>query len=474
MPDATTHASDAGAAYTEPTATGFGPWLRRAVPVVLVTAGLVGVAYWGNRTEWTFTQTHRPAGHSPAEADGLASVRVGATLPARPDLPSTLRRAVTIEFDSVDTVDALALGIAPVWPGAITDAVETPGEIGFDPALVTRLGPRTPGIVWRVMKTAGDPVAAGGVLALVDAAEAGRSKAEFQQALVRARLRERALADLRMAGKLVPTQTLREAEAALAEAETRLLATVQALANLDLTIDSAGVRDLPIDAVGERLRLLGVPPGTPGLDPKTATANLIPIRAPFAGVVLSADAVAGETAEPSRALFVVADTSRVWITLHVRAADAGRVAPGQDIRFRTDGATKEFGGKVEWIGRAAGEATRTVPVRAALPNTDGRLRAGTLGQGRIVIRQEAKAILVPHAAVQLFRGTPVVFVRDPAYLKPGGPKAFHARPVRVGARDTENTEIVAGLDAREVVATTNSGLLLNELTRAIDGTDAGR
>jgi cobalt-zinc-cadmium efflux system membrane fusion protein len=68
----------------------------------------------------------------------------------------------------------------------------------------------------------------------------------------------------------------------------------------------------------------------------------------------------------------------------------------------------------------------------------------------------------------MFRGAPVVFVRHPDYLKRSGPKAFTARPVRVGAKDIENTEILAGLKRDDVVATKGSGLLLNELTRAID------
>ncbi|CAN0033483.1 unnamed protein product, partial [Phaeothamnion confervicola] len=202
--------------------------------------------------------------------------------------------------------------------------------------------------------------------------------------------------------------------------------------------------------------------------------NLIPVRAPFAGVVLLADAVAGETTEPSRPLFVVADPHQLWVTLHVRASSTGWVALGQPVRFRTDGSGEAFGGRVEWVGSVADEATRTVPVRATVPNDTGRLRAGTLGQGRVILRQEANAILVPHTAVQMFRGTPVVFVRHPDYLKPGGPKTFHARPVRVGAKDADNAEILAGLVGGEVVATGGSGLLLAELTRAINGSDAGR
>ena len=457
-----------------PPTTDLVPWVRRTVPFALVAAGLAGVALWGRDTDWTFTRTHRPAGQPSAGADGLARVRVGAALPERPDIPTALRRDVAIEFESAGAADAAGVAITPAWPGAATDAVEAPGEVAFDPSLVTRLGPRAPGVVWRVAKKAGDPVAAGELLALVDAAEAGKAKAEFQQALVQVRLRSRTLADLRAAGNGVAAQLVREAEAAHAEAETRLLAATQALANLDLRADAADYKALAMDDVVRRMRLLGVPPDAPGVDTKTATANLIPVRSPFTGVVLSAGAVAGEAAEPGRPLFVVADPHRMWVTLHLRAADAGRVAVGQPVLFRPDGSTGEFGGRVEWVGREADGATRTVPVRAALPNDGGRLRAGTLGQGRVVLRRDARAILVPHEAVQTFRGSPVVFVRHPDYLKPRGPKTFHARPVRIGAKDAENTEVVAGLAAGEVVATRGSGLLLDELTRGVAGPDAGR
>ena len=53
-------------------------------------------------------------------------------------------------------------------------------------------------------------------------------------------------------------------------------------------------------------------------------------------------------------------------------------------------------------------ATPTKPKRAPIvaetAATTEPLRAGTLGQGRVVLRQEAKAVLVPHDAVQTFRG----------------------------------------------------------------------
>jgi cobalt-zinc-cadmium efflux system membrane fusion protein len=440
----------------------------------LVLGGLVGVALWGHDTDWTFIAALAPADPSTGGASELTSVRVGGALPERPDVPSTLRREVVIELDSAAAVQGAGIKTDQVVQGSITEAVDAPGEVAFDPALITRIGPRASGPVWRMMKKAGDPVAAGEVLALVDTVEAGKAKAEFLQTLVQLRLREDGLADLRAAAKVVSSQSVREAEAALAESQTRLLAAVQALANLDLSADPADYRGLSISAAAERIRLLGVPPGIKGLDPKTATANLIPVRAPFEGVVLSTDGVVGELAEPGRPLFVIADPRRVWVTLHVRAGDAGRVTVGQTVRFRTDGSLEEFGGLIERIGRTADEATRTVPVRINLPNDDGRLRAWTLGQGRIILRQEEQAVLVPHDAVQVFRGTPVVFVRAPESPKPDGPTVFRARPVRVGAKDEKYTEIRAGLEKDETVAITGGGLLLHELVRAIDEVDAVR
>lgn len=442
--------------------------LGRVMPTAAVFLLLAGSAIWGHRTGWTFTGSPRPPVGAAGPAGGLARARVGRTLPADPDVPSALRREVVIEFDSPAAVDDAGITIQPAWAGPITDAVEAPGEVRFDPARVARLGARAAGPVWRVVKVAGDPVAAGEVLALVDAADVGRAKADFQQALVQVRLRETTLANLRASGTGVSAQQVREAEAALRDAEARLLTAAQALANLDLPAGPAEYRKLLLDEAVTRMRLLGVPPATPGLDPKTATANLLPIRAPFAGVVLSADAVAGEMAEPGRPLFVVVDASRVWVTLHVRPDHAPRVAVGKSVRFRPDGSTVEAEGLVGWVGTAADETTRSIPVRAEVVNDAGRLRAGTLGQGRVVLRKEAEAVLVPHDVVQDFRGTPVVFVRHPDYLKPGGPKAFLARPVRTGARDAESVEVLAGLKAGEVVAARGSGLLLNELTRAVD------
>jgi cobalt-zinc-cadmium efflux system membrane fusion protein len=135
------------------------------------------------------------------------------------------------------------------------------------------------------------------------------------------------------------------------------------------------------------------------------------------------------------------------------------------VRFRPDGIKADFAGEVGWIGTSADETTRTIPVRVVMPNDNAKLRASALGVGRIVLREEPHAITVPNEAVQKVGGCEVVFVRDKDYLKPSGPKVFHARMVRTGAKDVTNTEIIVGVAPGEVVVTKGSALLADELKR---------
>lgn len=454
----------------------FSGWVVRALSSVAVIAVLSGIAYWGHVTEWTFSPSHTRNGshaQSPGEA-GIAVVRTGKAVPGGERHPPALKHTVSIEFPSAEAVDRAGIDIAPVWRSVMADAVSASGELSFDPTRVARLTPRAQGSVFRVLKTVGDAVKAGEVLALVDAAEVGRAKAEFQQALVQLRLKRAALEAIGPDSPVVSAAKRRETEAAVKEAEVRVLGAEQALGNIGLAVKAADYDGVALEKVVGRMRLLGVPDDIDGLPPETASANLLPVRAPFAGVLLSVDAVSGETTEANKPLFVLVDPSRVWLTLHVPAEDAKRIKLSQAVTFRPDGGSGEAPGLVTWVGPAADEQTRTLPVRAELANADGRLRASTLGRGRVVIREETKALVVPADAVQRVDGVPIVFVRDPGYLLPAGPKAFHVRVVSTGASDGPNVEITGGLADHEVVATKGSKLLLGEFARHRNTTAHGR
>ena len=105
----------------------------------------------------------------------------------------------------------------------------------------------------RVYKAAGDSVQAGEVLALIDSIEVGKAKAEFQHALVQARLRERRRDDLVGSKSASSPAAIREAEAALKEADVQVLAASQTLTNLGLPLKSAEYRALTPKDVAPRI-----------------------------------------------------------------------------------------------------------------------------------------------------------------------------------------------------------------------------
>ena len=91
----------------------------------------------------------------------------------------------------------------------------------------------------------------------------------------------------------------------------------------------------------------------------------------------------------------------------------------------------------------------------------------------LIAPSHAHAIVVPIGAVQSTSDAQFVFVRDRNYLKEGSPKVFHTRQVRLGARDEEFVELLAGVLPGEVVAVKGSAVLLAQLLRSSLGAGCG-
>lgn len=488
-------------------------WLVRATPTVIVLAALTGLAFWGHHTGWNFGAENRRA-NSDSQKDEKDSIRVVEDSPTpahgwcprhgvhdcpleHPDVAQTAKRPTITEedlsraqralairprpendpdyrrhrcrlrFSSEAAVPKAGIDTYPALSEAITEVVTANGEISFDPTHTARLTARAGGTARYVAKMIGDTVRAGEVLALVDAQQVGKAKSQFLEPLVQVRLKRKYLANLKAAGRSVSERQIQEAEAALHDAEARLLGAEQTLRNLGLPMRAADNADTPLEELHRRLQFLGVPETlVQNPDRASRTGNLLPVRAPFDGVVLMCHLINGELVDEKRVLFVVVDPRRVWLTLHVGLDDVGCIAVGQTVKFRPDGLKEEFAGKITWKGTEADEKTRTVPVRAELSNETGRLRASTFGVGRIVLREEPDALVVPTEAVLSDDGCQIVFVRHKDYFRTDGPKEFFVRTVRTGARQGTNTEIIAGVLSGEVVVTKGSSRLLRELKKA--------
>ena len=140
---------------------------------------------------------------------------------------------------------------------------------------------------------------------------------------------------------------------------------------------------------------------------------------------------------PSRARKLL---SNLWLVAHVFERDAVRVQIGS-----TGTATfaalpgKTVDGKIVWIGREVETASRTVPVRLEVPNTDGVLRPGMSASVSIPVGEAGgQVVAVPIAAVQR--------VGDKwSVLVPRGPGQFEANPVGRGRDLGGEVEILKSL-----------------------------
>ena len=147
----------------------------------------------------------------------------------------------------------------------------------------------------------------------------------------------------------------------------------------------------------------------------TKTTNLLPLRTPYAGVVVASDIVAGEVVDANKLLFTIADPRSMWLLLSVRQEDARYVTAGLPVEFRTDDGSQVVKGKISWISPAVDERSRTLRVCVFAGNTAGTLRDKTYGTGRILLRVEPRAVVVPREALQSTTDAHFVFVRDRDY-----------------------------------------------------------
>ena len=153
------------------------------------------------------------------------------------------------------------MDISVVRERPVVEAVIANGEIIYDQTRMAHLSSRSAGTIWQVDREVGQRVASGNVLLLVDAAEVGKAKSEFQQALAQVRLKQtnvERMTPLVESGS-IPDRQFREASAALQDAQIRLLAAQQTLVNLGLPVKSQDFATLDAQEIVQRMRLLGLP-----------------------------------------------------------------------------------------------------------------------------------------------------------------------------------------------------------------------
>ncbi|HEX2081146.1 MAG TPA: efflux RND transporter periplasmic adaptor subunit [Longimicrobium sp.] len=177
------------------------------------------------------------------------------------------------------------------------------------------------------------------------------------------------------------------------------------------------------------------------------------VVAPVSGVIERRTVNPGEHVTRNASLFTLVRGDVLELAAAVPERQAAGVRPGQTVRFTADGV--EFTGRVARMSPSVDPGSRSVTVYVQVPNSDGRLRAGTFASGRIVSRVLDDVLTIPLAALREGRegGDPVVYrVVD---------EKIDVTTVSLGLRDETQglVEVVDGLSEGDQVIVGNVGIL---------------
>lgn len=122
------------------------------------------------------------------------------------------------------------------------------------------------------------------------------------------------------------------------------------------------------------------------------------------------------------------------------------ISVGKTIFFTVDGASKPMSGKISAIEPGANISTRSINVRAIVPNPDGKLIAGSFAHVQLPNETNNNAILVPSQAI-----IPTSREKKVAIVKNG--KAALVVVV-LGTRTEDKVQVTSGLMPGDTVITT--------------------
>ncbi len=169
------------------------------------------------------------------------------------------------------------------------------------------------------------------------------------------------------------------------------------------------------------------------------------VKAPFAGVVGLRDISLGALVEPGDPITTLDEDSTMKLDFAVPSVYLGSLQAGMAVVARARAyADRPFRGEVRSVDSRVDPVTRSVVVRAVLPNSDRALKPGMLMQVELQMNPR-EALVIPEEAL-VPQGT------RQSVLVVEGSKAMR-RDVQIGMRRPGNVEVLDGLTPGERVIT---------------------
>lgn len=242
--------------------------------------------------------------------------------------------------------------------------------------------------------------------------------------------------------------TLRQADAAVEDAERRLQISQQAVQTL-LGLNAGATLNVVSDDKMEGENVTSA----------EETLSLIKLRAPFAGTVERRHFSPGERVAAGDGLLTLADTSTLWVAADLRERDwkALVLKTGDEILVETAAPeVHALSAFVHFVGREVDPATNAIPLVAVVDNSDGRLRPGMFVRVTVPLAESREVLTIPESAVLEHDHQTFVF-------SPVAEDEFRRINIIPGLRVADMVEVVSGLNIGERVVSSGGFYLKSEM-----------
>jgi membrane fusion protein (multidrug efflux system) len=184
------------------------------------------------------------------------------------------------------------------------------------------------------------------------------------------------------------------------------------------------------------------------------------IKAPFSGILGLREVSQGAYIIPGQTLVRLDKLDTIKLDFRIPEVYLSKINRGQTVTVTLDSFPgKEFAGKVYAMDLAVEEESRTLLLRAKLPNPNLELQGGLFARVKLVLSQREKALLIPEQAIVPQGGDSFVFKiqEDKAILT----------KIKLGQRRTGDVEVIEGLNAGDLIVTAGQLKLRPNATVAI-------
>jgi len=269
------------------------------------------------------------------------------------------------------------------------------------------------------------------------------------------------------AGELLASLDARQERAQLAAAEAQ-----RELAELSLE-RVRGLRDQGIVAAAEFDRVLAEHKQAEArVGEIRATIERKQVRAPFAGILGLRQADLGQYLNAGDPIVSLQSLQPIYVDFSVPQQQVGELRLGREVQVAVEGLTgPDFTGRLTAVDSIVDEATRNVRAQATFDNPQGRLRPGMFVETRVTLGASRTVVTLPASAISYAPYGDSVFVVAEIEGQSGQRyQGVRQQFVKLGGALGDQVAILSGVETGTEVVTSGAFKLRNGAAVRVNNT----